>query len=285
MNQKKPRYEWLCPVKFSLCEIDVEMPPFATEALILRSVDFQESDRLITFYSAQLGKMRGVAKGAKRSRKRFGSNLDLLAHVRIQGFERSNQDLVRIEGADLLEYFEGIRQNLLSFARACYLAEWTEACTAYRQPLPGLLTLILHVLSTFEEGKGGEGLLRTFEVKVLDLTGYGPRLDRCVSCGRPTKGANEILIHVARGGVVCGDCPADPHGGLRVSPGTVRILEDVRTEPLNRLHRIGFSAGALKESSTLLRSFFAYHVGLQLKSVSFLESVECKTAQAGHRGG
>jgi DNA repair protein RecO (recombination protein O) len=262
-------------------ETDSKMPPFSTEALILRSVDFQERDRLITFYSDQLGKMRGVAKGAKRSKKRFGSNLDLLAHVRVQGFERMNQDLVLIEGADLLEYFEAIRQELRTFARACYLAEWTEGCTADRQPHHGLLPLLLRILAILEQGKGGEGLLRIFEIKVLDLTGYGPRLDCCASCGRPVKAAGKVVIHVGRGGTVCESCIGGVHQGMLVSLGTVRILQDARSVTLDRLHRIAFSLEALKESSALLRAFFTYHVGRQLKSTSFLETVESDQMQAG----
>jgi DNA repair protein RecO (recombination protein O) len=218
--------------------------------------------------------MRGVAKGAKRSRRRFGANLDLLAHVRIHGFERPNRDLVRIEGADLLDYYEGIRQDLLAFARACYLAEWTEGCTAEREPLPGLFPLLLQVLTLFEEKTGGEELLRIFEMKLLNLAGYGPRLGRCVSCERSLNRVKKVSIHTARGGALCGNCSVDATRGIPISLGTARILEDAREVTLDRLHRIAFSSKALQESRALLRSFYEYHVGRQLRSTSFLEAVQ-----------
>ncbi|MFQ6033651.1 MAG: DNA repair protein RecO [Candidatus Bipolaricaulia bacterium] len=250
------------------------MPPFKTEAVILRSTDFQERDRLVVFFSDGLGKMRGVAKGAKRSRRRFGANLDLLAHVRIQGFERPHQDLVRIEGADLLEYFEGIRRDLTGFALGCYLAEWVDGCTAERQPIPKLLPLVLWVLSSLDAGEEGEGLLRIFEAKVLDLVGYRPELRRCVACGAELQRSSRVVVQVGRGGALCHRCAGGVKDGLVVSMGTLRILEDARKLDLDRLHRIAFSSEALVESRALLRAFYAYHVGRQLRSASFLESLE-----------
>jgi len=249
------------------------MPPFVTEGVILRCADFQERDRLVTFYSDQRGKLRGVAKGAKASRKRFGANLDLLAHVRVYGFERANQALMRIEAADLLEYFHGIRNDLRAFARACYLAEWADGCSAERQPLPGLLPLILRVLAILEAGKDGEGLLRIFEVKALDLAGYRPRLDRCVACEGHLGGKGRILVHVERGGALCSSCAGERARGLWISLGTLRTLEDARRIPLDRLHRMALSSLAVEESRLLLRSFYEWHVGQVLRSSAFLESL------------
>jgi DNA repair protein RecO (recombination protein O) len=250
------------------------MPPFVTEAVILRSGDFGERDRLITFYGDRLGKMRGVAKGAKRSTKRFGANLDLLAYVRVHGFERRNVDLVRIDGVDLLEYHSRVRSDLRTFARGCYLAEWVDGCTAACHPLPGLLPLLLWVLASLEGGRGGEEILRIFEVKTLDLAGYRPQLNSCVACGRGMRGETKVLIHVARGGVLCESCAAGVNGGLRVSLGTIRILEDARRSELGKLHRIAFSSMSLEESRTVLRAFYEFHVGHPLRSTSFLNTLE-----------
>jgi DNA repair protein RecO (recombination protein O) len=249
------------------------MPAFVVESVILRSADFQERDRLVTLYSDQMGKLRGVAKGAKASRKRFGANLDLLAHVRVHGFERTHQGLVRIEGADILDYYDGIRRELRSFAFASYLAEWVDGCTAERQPLPGLLPLLLRVLTILEERKGGEGLLRIFEVKVLDLAGYRPRLDRCVTCGGPLEGTVRINVHVERGGALCRNCARGPMEGLSISLGTLRALDDARRAPLDRLHRIAFSSLAVKEGRDVTQSFYQYHVGRVLRSGEFLETL------------
>ncbi len=250
-----------------------DMPPFVTEAVILHSADFLERDRLITFYGDERGKMRGVAKGAKRSRRRFGANLELLAHVKLRGFERPSTPLVRIDGADLIDYHRGVREGLTGFARACYVAEWISGCTAERHPLPGLLPLLLRVLQLLDAGKGGEGLLRIFEAKVLDLAGYRPRLDRCVVCDGTLKGS-WVNFLVERGVVVCADCAERDRRGAKVSLGTIRALDEARRVDLDRIHRLALTPLAVREGRTLLRAFYTYHVGRKLKSVFFLEALE-----------
>jgi DNA repair protein RecO (recombination protein O) len=248
------------------------MPPFVTEAVILHSTDFQEKDRLVTFYGDERGKMRGVAKGAKRSRRRFGANLDLLAHVTVRGFERPNAPLVRIDGADMIDYYRGARADLMGFARACYLAEWVSGCTAERHPLPGLLGLLLRVLELLDRGKGGEGLLRIFETRVLDLAGYGPKLDRCVVCDGDLKGP-KVRFMVERGGVICGQCAGRERAGVWVSLGTIRALEEAKRVELDRIHRLALTPLAVEESRMFLQAFYAYHVGRRLRSAPFLEGL------------
>ena len=250
------------------------MPPFVTEAVILHTAELGERDRLVVLYGDERGKMRGVAKGAAASRKRFGANLDLLAHVRIHGFEKLHQGLVRVEGADLLEHFGGLRTQLQAFARGCYLSEWMDGCTAERQPLPGLQSLLLVVLRALEAGKGGEGLIRIFEMKLLDLAGYGPKLDRCVACGDDLGNEGRVRVQVERGGALCRVCAAGRSQGLRISMGTLRALQDARGLDLRRLHRMALSLEAVEESRSLMRAFYGFHVGRPLRSTTLLEKLE-----------
>jgi DNA repair protein RecO (recombination protein O) len=247
------------------------MPPFVTESLILKVVDFQERDLLVTFYGDERGKLRGVAKGAKASRRRFGANLDLLSLVRISGFERPGDSLVRLEGADLLEHFGPVREDLVGFARACYVAEWVDGCAAERQPVHGLLSLVLWALRSLGKGSAGEAVLRLFEIRALDLAGYGPRLDACARCGGDLGHGTSIRVEISQGGALCQSCAGGP--GLRISRGTLKLLHEARSLPLGRLHRVAFSSLAMREARGLLRSFFTYHAGHTLRSSEFLESV------------
>lgn len=247
------------------------MPSFVTECVILKVVDFQERDLLVTFYGDEKGKLKGVAKGAKASRRRFGANLDLLSRVRIQGFERRGESLVRVEGADLLEHFDSVREDLVGFARGCYIAEWVEGCAPERQPVPGLLPLVLWTLRSLGKRGVGEAVLHLFELRALDLAGYAPRLDACVRCGAALGEEISVRLDISQGGVLCCKCGAG--SGLSISKGTLRLLQEARSLPLERLHRMAFSSFALKESKGLLRAFFMHHAGRRLKSGEFLERV------------
>jgi len=221
-----------------------------------------------------MGKFRGVAKGAKRSRRRFGANLDLLSLVRVHGFERPQRELLRIDGADLLEHVSNMREDLRSFAVCSYLAEWVEGCTALRQPLEGLLRLILDTLRRMTSDRGGgEELLRIFEIKTLQLAGYAPKLDACVACGGEIERKGGIPLDVGRGGILCRRCHRGNATGLRVSLGTLRVLEEARRIPMERTHRLGFSARSLEESRSVTRAFYIRHVGRPLRSSAFLDGV------------
>lgn len=247
------------------------MPPFVTQCVILRVSDFQERDLLITFYGDQKGKLKGVAKGAKASKRRFGANLDLLSYVRIYGFERRGGSLVRVEGADLLEHFDSVREDLVGFARGCYIAEWVEGCAPERQPVEGLLPLLLWTLRSLGKRGASEAVLRLFELRALDLAGYAPRLDACVRCGSHLGREISVRLEIPQGGVLCRNCGGER--GMSISRGTLKLLQEARSLPLERLHRVAFSSLALKESKGLLRAFFMHHAGGNLKSGEFLEKI------------
>lgn len=245
------------------------MPPFATEAIILSTRDFQERDILITFYGDEKGKLRGVAKGAKASKRRFGANLDLLSRVRIHGLEKRGSSLVIVQLVDLLEHFSALREDLDFFARACYVAEWADGCLPERQPIKGFMELLLWTVRSLSKRREREETLRLFELKSLVLAGYGPRLERCVKCGKEAQEMERIEVDVASGGIVCGECSKG--ASLRLTPGTLKLLKEARDLPVERAHRLRFSRLSLKESKTLLRNFYAHYVGHRLHSVDFLD--------------
>ena len=103
------------------------MPVRESEALILRSFPLGEADRLVSFLSRSEGRMRGVASGARRTKSRFGSTLQLFSYVRIWFYERETRDLVRINQCELIESFlEAQRDYAVSLALAL-VSEVTEA--------------------------------------------------------------------------------------------------------------------------------------------------------------
>jgi DNA repair protein RecO (recombination protein O) len=83
-----------------------------TEAIVLRVIDYGESDRIVTFCTADFGKIRGIAKGARRSRKRFVNTLEPFSCSRVHFSRRGPDTLALIEGCDVLSHFPGIRADL-----------------------------------------------------------------------------------------------------------------------------------------------------------------------------
>ena len=100
------------------------MPHRQTPAIIIDCHDFMEADKIITFFTLSFGKLTGIAKGAKKSRKRFGINLDLFSHVNLLFYAKGlNPSLVRIESCDIIHYFDQISADTKKFVYGCYFLE------------------------------------------------------------------------------------------------------------------------------------------------------------------
>ncbi len=159
------------------------MPQHETEAFVLRSYPLGESDRIVTFLTRGAGKMRGVAKGARRSRRRFGSNLELLSRVRLAYFEREGSDLARIESAELLESFYLLQEDPERGAVLACFAEIADAFAREQQEDEAFFRLLHATLRAVRDGVDLDWAGRYFEIWTLRLHGVLPSLRQCAACG------------------------------------------------------------------------------------------------------
>ena len=100
------------------------MPLHESEAIVLRSYPLGEADRLVSFLSRAMGRVRGVAAGARRTKSRFGSTLERLSHIRIWFFEKETRDLVRISQCEMIESFlDAFRRLRIEHRPRAFLAK------------------------------------------------------------------------------------------------------------------------------------------------------------------
>jgi len=187
--------------------------------MVIRSHPLGESDRIVTFLTRAAGKVRAVAKGARRSRKRFGSNLEPLSRVRLQYFEREGADLARIETVDLLESFYRLQEEPERAAVLACMAEVADAFAREQQEDEPYFRLLHAVLRAVRDGLDLAWAARYFEIWTLRLHGVLPSLSSCGRCERElgSRGGQ----YDRRGGVVlCRTCAA---GGL---PGGLPLQAD-----------------------------------------------------------
>jgi len=187
--------------------------------MVIRSHPLGESDRIVTFLTRAAGKVRAVAKGARRSRRRFGSNLEPLSRVRLQYFEREGADLARIETVDLLESFYRLQEEPERAAVLACMAEVADAFAREQQEDEPYFRLLHAVLRAVRDGLDLAWAARYFEIWTLRLHGVLPSLSSCGRCGRELGSCGGQYDR--RGGVVlCRTCSA---GGL---PGGLPLQAD-----------------------------------------------------------
>jgi DNA repair protein RecO (recombination protein O) len=248
------------------------------EALVLRSVDFGESDRIVHLLVPDSGRLTAIAKGARRSVRRFPGTLDLFNHLRVQVERRRTAGMARLEQATLLEVFTPLRSDPARFALGCYLLELFDRLAPEgiaRADAQRLFAFALAGLRLVAAPKPPDPRLRTLlELRALDVLGLCPELRRCVRCGAACgDGSAQIDFAVADGGPVCPGCRRPGEALESVHLGTLRALDHGLRLPLEQLGRLILSRQALAESRRLLDRFQRFHTGVELRSERFLEQL------------
>ncbi|MDY6842886.1 MAG: DNA repair protein RecO [Thermodesulfobacteriota bacterium] len=252
------------------------MPNKKTEALVIQSVDYGESDTIVTFFTKDYGKVTGIAKGAKRSRKRFGGTLDLFVMGNLMFFEKNHVAMPRIEQFSPVLIHKKLRAEITMFYCACYFTELTGKFLPDR----AVNREVYHLLKTFigklESGKNIQRNLRIFEIRLLKHIGYQPHLDRCIACKQPIK-TEKFRFSPSKGGVICKMCNRSDKEFVMVSQGTAKTLISSMRLDIEKLDRLIFSDNALKESEQLLAQFIPYQLGKEIKSARLLQTIFSST--------
>ena len=248
------------------------MPLHQTPAIVLRSTPYGESDQIVTFYTLNFGKMKGIAKGAKRSRKRFANTLEIGSYIEVAFFEKETHDLVRLDRSELIRPFGGLREDITKLAWASYFIELVNELTAEKIKNQALFRLLLFFLELIDQGLLQEEIQRVFEIRLLSHLGYQPHFDYCTRCQRRLAG-EKFFFGTREGGVLCPSCAARLPGLVPISLGTVKTLQLAQSLPLEKVRRLSFSPQSLKESQAVLTVFLREYLGKELKSKKFLEQI------------
>jgi DNA repair protein RecO (recombination protein O) len=244
-----------------------------TQAIVLRTLDYGESDCIVTFYTRDFGKLRGIAKGARRSRKRFANALELFNYSDVVFSRRGRDSLAMLEESRVLHHFEQIRQDLNKTLMSSYLIDLTNQFTTEDKINAALFELLYDFLVLIDGEESSETLLRFFEMRLLVCTGYEPVLDRCVACQAPLDGAGLYAFHARAGGIRCEACWGNTGAALLVSPGTVRTLLMCREMEPAKLKRLTMSEQSARESRHIMLHFIQHLLGRELKSLQVLHQI------------
>jgi len=244
-----------------------------SEAILLRRQDLRETSMILTFYTKDFGKIKGIVRGVRGPRAQFGGGgFEIFALDSIVFYERKTSDIYTISQCDLLEFFDPVRGSLEALAHAAYMVELVDSVTGLSDPHAGVFELLLNSLKLLAGGSSAKRITRIFEIKLLDLLGLMPTLRQCATCGKDTEiGCRFSLRH---GGLICKTCAATDRESVPMLPGTVKFIELVRTLPFDKVSRVKVTREIGKELEGLLRKFLNYHIERRLKTVDFLREIE-----------
>ncbi len=200
-----------------------------TQAVVIGRRGLGESDRLVTLYTRDLGKVRGVARGARRPRSRFGSALELFTLGTLVCFDTGRSELLHIDHLDILYPFDRVREDLVCLGHASWMIECLSRLTADHDPHPALYGLLVQALRALERSGAPGRVAVCFGARCIALLGHRPRLDACVACGRAYP-FSRARLDLDSGGLVCVGCEGSALAGMAISTAAIVALHRLHAE-------------------------------------------------------
>ncbi len=290
-------------VKVARCKrrADQTVPIQTTSAIVIRKQALGEHDQLISFYTSHVGKMKAVARSARRPGNRLTGSLDLLNYGELVYFDRPHKDLQYVNSFDLRESFSALKADLVCIAYGFYIAELIDQFSPERDSDPAIFQLIIQTLSVLQQDDSPERWVHAFELRLLSLLGFEPQLDQCVRCGYNLT-TGKICVHPGLGGALCKRCggePVDPRlhestdlrirasnvpayihssgpTAMPISRGSWRLMKQLQKSPWAGLKRLRISKLNAIELSHVLTGIILHHLDRPLKTLDFIDNVKAE---------
>ena len=244
-----------------------------TEGILLRRQDLRETSLILTFYTRDFGKIKGIVRGVRGPRSACGGgNMEIFALDEVVFYERRKSDIFTISQCDLVEFFAPVRESLEKLAYAAYLAELMDSVTALGDKSREAFDLLLNSLRLLSGDCSAKRVARIFEIKLLHLLGLMPTLESCANCGGAVDGSARFSFR--NGGLICKKCLQSDRDARPILQGTVKFIEHIRSLPFERVARIKVASEVGHELEGILRRFLDFHIERRLKTVEFLKMIE-----------
>ena len=241
-----------------------------TVAITLKSRKWGEADRIVTLYARQLGKIRAVARGARRLKSRMGAALEPLTLCELNLFEKSGDSLYRVSQVDLIEPFVRFREDLTLMAAAARMANVVGAVTPDGDPDPDLFDTLEQGLRSVVTSDDQALTALLFQIRLLGLTGFRPQTDHCAACGK-SREIHEPQFSPASGGLVCATCAARQRFPcLPLSRGSLAFLQQALRLAPTMVTRLRADGQVRCEVEDAIEGYVTVVAGKRIPPVDFL---------------
>jgi DNA repair protein RecO (recombination protein O) len=240
------------------------------EGIIIRSMDYGESNKIITLFTREVGKVGVMVRGAKKMNSRHSSAAQLFTYGEFVFF-KSGAQLGTLNHADIITSHHRLRQDLVLTAFSSYLAEMVDRILTDNEPSAFIFEQLRAALDGIEQGKDTQIITHLFEMKMLIHAGYGPNLDECAACGIDT---NNPRISIRLGGLLCSKCTSRDLQVIELSEGLLKLLRLFMRVDLNLLGKVEVKPETKVILKQLMRAFLEAHIGIEWRSRHVMDQIE-----------
>ena len=239
------------------------------EGIVIRTTDYAETNKIVTLFTREWGKVGVMARGAKKPNSRLTAISQPFTH----GYYlvQKGRGLGSLQQGEMITSMRSIREDIFLTAYASYVIDLTDKSTEEKKPNPFLFELLLQTLNYMNEGYDLEILVNIYEMKMLNVLGLYPVLDHCTICGS-TEG--DFSFSIREGGLICHRCiEKDPYH-YKVSSATIRLLRIFYMLDLSRLGNISVKDSTKAELKQVINAYYDEYSGLNLKTKKFLNQLD-----------
>ena len=243
-----------------------------TEAIILKTMKYRDTSKIVTFYTKEYGKLKGIAKGARTAKNKFGSALEPMTLSMLVIYKKEHRDLHLISQCDAIDSFNKLTEDLDRMTTALSVIELINQVTHDEERNPVLFALLSETLNELNSSsKNYSSYSYAFRLRLASLFGYAPNFEVCGECGNPLvigNGEKHYAFQVARGAVFCNHCcmPSDSSMSIgqdiafiSISAQELQILRRLLKAQINSLGNLEFDIQVGNQIDELLRLYLRYH--------------------------
>lgn len=244
---------------------------YKTEGIVLKSMEYEEADKIVTIYTKNYGKITAIAKGVRKTKSKFGSSLEILTHSIFLIYKGRNIDIV--SQTEILESFFSTSKEVIKFAFAANCVEIINKLTEEREININLFNLLKEVLHYLREANDPKLLALSFKWQTMSILGYRPSLIHCCRCNKSVEEQKEMYFNTREGGLICKKCIAeDKVECIKVSLYFNKLLRKILITRLSTISNASIPDKKMKELEKITDIYIAYHSEKSFKTDEFLKS-------------
>ena len=241
-----------------------------TDAFVVKSMRYRDTSKIVTFYSQRFGKIKGIAKGARETKSKFGSSLDPMTLASLVLYKKENRDLQFISECDTIRPYKLIHSELERMEAALSVLDLVNRVTHDEEKNSALYSLLGETFENIENAVGNYGnFYQAFVLRMASLFGFAPMLMVCPECKKVVEESDSTrsyMFEIGKGAVYCDNCAMNlgksvlpGQSRIRISARTVGIMREFLQGKLEHLAEVEFNKVVGNELDETLRLYLQYH--------------------------
>jgi DNA repair protein RecO (recombination protein O) len=237
-----------------------------TEAIVLKSMKYGETSKIVTFYTKEYGKIKGIVKGARKAKSKFGSSLETFSYVQFVMYKKENRSLHLVSQCDLLKTYKTLTTYLDKLAIGLKVVELVDKISHDEERNTKMFKLVLEVFDALEkQTENLQNIFCIFEIKLIELLGYQLSFDRCGICKKNIfeldNSSLTLVFDSSKGSPICSNCRKSAIYPVNLSVQNCKILDKYETsKDFTSMGNIVLSSQSSNQIRKFLFEYLRYHI-------------------------